>query len=112
MSFIHTSENGMEKIEVEDSLDLYSVPAVKKYVKTLFINGSKKILMSLHKKVFVDSSGIGMIYHLCYEADSRGIRIAFYCEEEQSAYIIQKSRMDESLPLFTDLESSLDYLSK
>ncbi|HMV80825.1 MAG TPA: STAS domain-containing protein [Leptospiraceae bacterium] len=110
MSFNHTSENGIEKIEVEESLDLYSVPALKKYIKSLFVKGAKKVLVTLQQKVFVDSSGIGMIYNLCYEADSSGIRIAFHCEEEQSAYIVQKSKMDEKLPLFTDLKSALNHL--
>ena len=110
MSFNHTNENGIDKLKVEESLDLYSVPALKKYIKALFSKGSKKVLVSLQQKVFVDSSGIGMIYHLCYEADSLGIKIAFHCAEEQSIYIIQKSKMDEKLPLFTDMESALSFL--
>lgn len=42
MSFNQTSENGIEKIEVEESLDLYSVPALKKDIKALFSKAQRK----------------------------------------------------------------------
>ena len=43
MSYIHKEVNGIDILALEDSIDLYSTPPIKKFVKTLLRGNEKKI---------------------------------------------------------------------
>lgn len=42
MSYIHNEINSVDVVELEESIDLYSAPPIKKFLKTLVLNKNKK----------------------------------------------------------------------
>jgi anti-sigma B factor antagonist len=73
MSYTHKTIVGVDVIELEESIDLYSVPELKKFCKDLLKKGSKNLVLGMEKLTYMDSSGLGMLINLGFECGEQGI---------------------------------------
>lgn len=73
MAYSHKVTSGVDIVEIRESMDLYSVPDLKKFCKNLTHKEGVKILLTLEKVHFMDSSGLGMLTNLFFECQQKGV---------------------------------------
>lgn len=68
MSFAHRVVEGFDIIDLSDSLDLYTVPALKDFCFSLLKKPeTKRIMLVMEDLGYIDSSGLGMLINLAHE---------------------------------------------
>ena len=72
MSYSHKVISGVDVVDLEETIDSYSVNEIKKFYKTLLKTGSTKILFSLDKVTLLDLLGLGLLTNIFSEAKEKG----------------------------------------
>ncbi len=106
MSYIHRTIGNIDVIELEDSIDLYTAPNVKKFAKTLLTKVNSKIILSLEKVTFIDSSGMGMLVNLFFECKQRGIPIKMANLSLKAKKIFSISKLNQNYEVFETIEDA------
>ncbi len=107
MSYIHKVINGIDVVELEESIDLYSTPMIKKFAKTLLTDPDRKIIVSLEKVTFIDSSGLGMLVNLFFECKQKEIPIRLTKLSEKAKKIFTISKLNENYEIYETLEDAI-----
>lgn len=112
MQFKHRNESETDIIDLGEVVDLYAVPEIKKFCRTLIHSGSKKLILTMNRVVIIDSSGIGMIYNIYYECQQEDVefRVAELSEEVKRIFTI--SKVGDSFPISSSLEEAIESLNK
>ena len=92
MSYSHKVVVGVDVVELDEQIDLYTVPEVKKFCKSLLAKENKKVIISLEKVGFIDSSGLGMLLNLKHEASTGnvGFKLAALSPEVSKTFSMTK----------------------
>ncbi|MBP7281410.1 MAG: STAS domain-containing protein [Leptospiraceae bacterium] len=108
MSYTHRVVSGVDVIELEDAIDLYSTPPIKKFLKTLIKDENKKIVISLEKVNFLDSSGLGMLVNLFFECRERKIRIKLAKVSLAAMNILRQSKTEGNFEIVSSVEYAIE----
>ena len=73
MPYTHRFISGVDVVDIHDSMDLYTVPDIKKFCRNLTFKENAKILLTLKSVNFMDSSGLGMLTNLFFECKQKSI---------------------------------------
>ncbi len=111
MDFSHRVVSGVDVIDLEGSVDSYSVNEVKKFYKTLLKAGSTKILFSLDKVTFLDSSGLGFLTNVFFESKTKGFTFKISDLSEEAKRAIGLTRMGEDFEIFDTDEAGIEALN-
>ncbi len=106
MSYTHRTIGGIDVIELEDSIDLYTAPLVKKFAKALLAKVDRKIIISLEKVTFIDSSGMGMLMNLFFECKQKGIPIKMANLSLKAKKIFSISKLNGNYEIFETIEDA------
>lgn len=92
MAYSHRVVSGIDIVDIQDSMDLYSVPELKKFCRNLTHKEGIKILLVLSKVHFLDSSGLGMLTNLFFECQQKGIplKLANLSAEAKRLFVLTK----------------------
>lgn len=107
MNYNHKQINGVDVIELVDSIDLYSAPQIKKFAKTLLTDSERKIVISLEKTNFLDSSGLGMLVNLFFECRQREIQIKMASLSEKAKKIFVVAKLTDTYETYETLEEAM-----
>ncbi|MBK8395834.1 MAG: STAS domain-containing protein [Leptospiraceae bacterium] len=107
MSYIHKEVNGVDVVELIEAIDLYSAPPIKKFLRTLLKSENKKIIISLEKVTFIDSSGLGMLVNLLFECQQREIRIKLANVSLESKNVFRQTKMQSNFEIFDTVNEAL-----
>jgi|JI8StandDraft_1071087.scaffolds.fasta_scaffold306015_1 anti-sigma B factor antagonist len=107
MSYIHKEINGADVVDLDGSIDLYSAPPVKKFLKSLLRNDNKKIIISLEKVTFLDSSGLGMLVNLFFECKQLEIGIKLANVSAEAKNVFRQTKMENNFEIYESLEEAL-----
>ena len=107
MSYIHIEINSVDVVELEESIDLYSAPPIKKFLKTLVLNKNKKIVISLEKVTFLDSSGLGMLVNLFFECKQREVQIKLAKVSAEARNIFRQTKMENNFEIFETVNEAI-----
>ena len=105
MAFSHRIIGGVNIVSIENSMDLYSVPELKKFCKILTRSENSKILFNLKKVHFIDSSGLGFLTNLFFECQQKGISIKFADLSDEVKRLFALTKLDLIFNLY-DSEGS------
>ena len=107
MAYSHSLVSGIDIVYVEDSMDLYSVPALKKFCKTLIKDENTKIILVLKKVHFLDSSGLGMLTNIFFECQQKGIPLKFANLSSEVKRMFALTKLDKSLRIYETEEEAI-----
>lgn len=107
MSYTHKEMNGVDVVELEDSIDLYSAPPIKKFLKTLLVSKNKKIVISLEKVTFLDSSGLGMLVNLFFECKQRDVIIKLANVSAEAGNIFRQTKMEKNFEIYKTVSEAI-----
>ena len=107
MAYSHRLVSGIDIVDISDSMDLYSVPDLKKFCKNLTHKEGVKILLTLEKVHFLDSSGLGMLTNLYFECQQKGIplKLARLSAEAKRLFVLTK--LEQSIPIYETEEDAI-----
>lgn len=108
MAYKHFFETGVDIIELEDEIDLYSVPDLKKFCRELLIEfDTKKILFTMENLRFIDSSGLAMLVNLSHECNRLGIqlKLASLSAEVEKTFMLTK--LHSSFQIFPTKDAAI-----
>lgn len=95
-------------ISVEGDLDIYSASDFKEQVSE-YIIGFRKIIISMEKVNYIDSSGIGVMLHLFCELNNKLTDIVFCNLVPDVKKIISLSQLDKFLPIRDNIYESQEH---
>ncbi|MBP7281413.1 MAG: STAS domain-containing protein [Leptospiraceae bacterium] len=107
MTYSHKVVGGIDIVNIEDSMDLYSVPELKKFCKNLTRNENAKIIFVLKKVHFMDSSGLGMLTNLFFECQQKGIPLKFAELSAEAKRMFVLTKLDKSFKLYDTVEDAI-----
>ena len=107
MSYVHRKVVGVDVIELDESIDLYSVPELKKFCKELLKKESKRIVFNMEKLKFIDSSGLGMLVNLAHECKQTdvGLKLASMSVEAERTFNLTK--MQNNFEIFPTVNEAI-----
>jgi anti-sigma B factor antagonist len=107
MGYVHKKVVGVDVIELDDSVDLYSVPELKKFCKELLKKESKRIVINMEKLKFIDSSGLGMLVNLAHECKQTevGLKLASMSPEAERTFNLTK--MQSNFEIFGTVNEAI-----
>jgi anti-sigma B factor antagonist len=107
MSYVHKTVVGVDVVELEDSVDLYSVTDLKSFCKELMKNGNKKIVLGMEKLKFIDSSGLGMLLNLGYECKEKGVGLKIASLSAEADKTFKFTKMHEKFEIFGSVNEAI-----
>ena len=107
MNYTHTEVNGFDVLDLIGSIDLYSTPVIKKFAKTLLNNPEKKLIISLERVTFLDSSGLGMLANLFFECKQKSIPIFLVNLSPAAKRILTLTKMNNSYQIYESIEDAM-----
>ncbi len=107
MSYVHETISGIDIIELNDDIDLYTVPEVKKFCKELIIKGSKKIILCLEKPKFIDSAGLGMLANLHFESSEKKINLKLAALSFECKKILESTKMINNFEIYKTINEAV-----
>jgi len=107
MGYAHKRVVGVDVIELDDAIDLYSVPELKKFCKELIKKESKRIVIGMEKLTFIDSSGLGMLVNLSHECKQSdvGLKLANMSVEAERTFNLTK--MQSNFEIFPTVNEAI-----
>lgn len=111
MNYTHSQIDNIDILELEESIDLYSTPMVKKFAKTLLNSPDRKIIISLEKVTFIDSSGLGMLVNLFFECRQKNIPIRLAVLSDKAKKIFTISKLNENYQIYSTIEEAMQSFS-
>ncbi|HMV45695.1 MAG TPA: STAS domain-containing protein [Leptospiraceae bacterium] len=107
MPFSHKYISGVDVIDIEDSMDLYTVPEIKKFCRNLTFKENAKILLTLKKVNFMDSSGLGMLTNIFFECKQKAIPLKLADLSGEVRRMLSLTKLDLSFPIYETQEEAI-----
>ena len=107
MAYSHKVVSGIDIVEISDSMDLYSVPELKKFCRTLTHKEDTKILLVLERVHFMDSSGLGMLTNLFFECQQKKIPLKLACLSAEVKRLFILTKLDNTFSLYATEEEAV-----
>lgn len=107
MAYSHRVVSGIDIVSIEDSMDLYSVPELKKFCRSLARNENSKIVLVLQKVHFMDSSGLGMLTNLFFECQQKGIPLKLANLSAEAKRMFALTKLEKSFRLYSTEEEAI-----
>jgi anti-sigma B factor antagonist len=107
MSYKHKVVIGVDVIEFEESVDLYSVPEIKKFCKEVIKKENKKIVMNLEKLKFIDSSGLGMLVNLKHECGENGAVLKLAALSVEAERLFNLTKMQNNFDIYPTVNEAI-----
>lgn len=107
MGYAHKVVAGVEVVLLDDSVNLYSVPELKKFCKELLKKDSKRIVISLEKVKFIDSSGLGMLMNLSYDCKQSNVGLKLANMSVEAERLFNLTKMFESFEIFPTVNEAI-----
>ena len=107
MGYTHKKVVGVEVIELDDSVDLYSVPEIKKFCKELLRKESKRIVISMEKLKFIDSSGLGMLVNISHECKQGNVGLKLASISPEVEKIFSLTKMQNNFEIFGTINEAI-----
>ncbi len=107
MSYNHKTLVGVDIVEFEENMDLYSVPEVKKFCKELLTKGTKKLLVNLEKVTYMDSSALGMLINLRHECNEKNVTLKLAALTEECKKLFDLTKMQNNFEIFETVNEAI-----
>lgn len=107
MEIEHDVINGIDVIELHENINLYSTPSIKKFLRSLLNSPDRKIIISMEKVIYIDSTGIGMLVGLFFESKQKNIQIRLTNLSTDARRILTVTKLLESYEIRENLEDAI-----
>lgn len=97
-------------IGVKGDLDLYNASGLKEAFAGLVKKGVNRIIIDLGEVVYLDSSGIGVLIHICTISTRCGLRLAMVNIGGPVRKVIELTRLEEFFPIYPDLAGAAAFM--
>ncbi len=95
---------------VTGDVDLFTAPDLK-IIMNEYLKKHKRLILSLCDVKYIDSSGIGLLLHLFSECTTKNVHITF-CDIQETVFkIIKLTQLHNFLPLFSSVETSIEFIN-
>jgi len=109
VGYFHKQEDGVEIIQLDGEVDLYSVPDLKKYCRELLLEPeTKKILFTMETLLFIDSSGLAMLVNLFHECKRIGVKLKLANLSSEVEKTFQLTRLHSNFEIFPTFKEAMD----
>ncbi len=107
MGYAHKVVVGVDVVELDDAIDLYSVPELKKFCKDLQKKDNKKIVLGMEKLTFIDSSGLGMLVNLAHECKQNGVALKLANLSVEAERTFNLTKMQSNFEIFKTINEAI-----
>lgn len=104
---MHRSEDGWDVLDVEGEVDLSTAPALRARIDEAIAGGSRRMVVSLERVTFMDSSGLSVLVSAFKAMREAGGRIALVCVEPSIAKIFTITGLDRILSIHPTVHEAL-----
>lgn len=111
MSYTHKVVSGVDIVDIEGSMDLYSVPELKKFCKSLIKDEKSKLLLILKNVYFLDSSGLGMLTNIYFDCEQKKIPIKFANISAEAKRMFALTKLDKKFIVYETVEEAMKALT-
>lgn len=107
MPLLVRREDDAVVVEVVDRFDVVTAPEIKTELTNLVTEGARKIVVSLARVSFIDSSGLGALVSVHKDLKARGGTLAIAEPTRQADLVLTITRLSTVLPVFPDVDAAL-----
>ncbi len=107
MAYSHKVVSGIDIVEIRESMDLYSIPELKKFCKNLTHKEGAKILLVLEKVHFMDSSGLGMLTNLFFECQQKAIPLKLSNLSVEAKRLFVLTKLEQNFQIYETEEDAI-----
>jgi anti-sigma B factor antagonist len=101
----HRTQGGWDVLDVTGEIDLSSAPALRTRIDQLLEAGSPRLLISLERVGFMDSSGLSVLVSAMKAQRRAGAELAIACVHEQILKIFTVTGLDRVLPIHPSVDA-------
>lgn len=112
MSYNYKKIGDIDQVSLEGAIDLYCTPDIKKFMRNLLKNGSKKLIVSFSNVSFMDSSCLGMLTNLHFECQQQNIKFVLANPSRDAKKIFALTKMNQTFTIFDTLEEAVETLKQ
>jgi anti-sigma B factor antagonist len=107
MGYAHKVVVGVDVVELDDAVDLYSVPELKKFCRDLIKKENKKIVLGMEKLKFIDSSGLGMLVNLSHECKQNGVGLKIANMSIEAERTFNLTKMQDNFEIYKTINEAI-----
>lgn len=106
MNYTTQIEDTHTLVSFSGDIDLSNSPKIREILLDA-VKKSERILVSLQKVSYIDSSGIATLVEALQESNKKGQDFALVCTSEAALRVLELSRLDKVFKMFNSVEEAL-----
>ena len=108
MQLTHDTQNGITILTLVGRLDTQSAPELEACGRSLFQDGTRKLLVDMSGIDYISSAGLRVLLVLAKEAGACSGKLSVCCLTPAVREVMAISGFDTIIPLAVDRQSALD----
>ena len=103
----HYDKDGIEVIDVQGEIDMYTAPRLRELLIDLVSKGSYQLVVNLDKVGFLDSTGLGVLVGGLKRVRAHDGSLRLVCSQERILKIFRITGLTKVFPIHTSVEEAL-----
>ena len=99
----HHTKDGIEVVDVEGEIDVYTAPRLRELLIELVNNGHYQLVVNMEKVEFLDSTGLGVLVGGLKGLREVGGELRIVCTRRPILRILEITGLDKVIPLYSAL---------
>ncbi len=98
--------NDVFLVEVKGEMDLYNASKLKELFMGLLKKEIKKLIVDMNEVEYLDSSGVGVLIHICNTAAKSKVRFAMANIHGSVKKVIELTRLTDYFPIAASVQEA------
>ena len=103
----HYSKDGIEVIDVQGEIDIYTAPRLRELLIDLVSQGSYQLIVNLDKVGFLDSSGLGVLVGGLKRVRAHDGSLDLVCTQQRILKIFRISGLTEVFGIYQTVDQAI-----
>ena len=103
----HHTKDGIEIVDVEGEIDVYTAPRLRELLIELVNNGFYQLVVNMEKVEFLDSTGLGVLVGTLRRVRAEGGDIRLAAAPSSISRVLSVTGLDQVFRLFPTVEAAI-----
>ena len=103
----HRAQDGIEVIDVQGEIDMYTAPRLRELLIDLVSKGSYQLVVNLDKVGFLDSTGLGMLVGGLKRVRAHDGSLDLVCTQQRILKILRIAGLTEVFGIYETVDQAI-----
>ena len=103
----HYSKDGIEVVDIEGEIDIYTAPRLRELLIDLVSKGNYQLIVNLEKVGFLDSTGLGVLVGGLRRVRSHDGSLDLVCTQERILKILKITGLTEVFGIYETVDQAI-----